>query len=139
MADDLFRIGTDLVTDFPLLKDILPNYKKPVAPDWTFQPFSAAIKLGNGKLKGQGFGIVKWRWNIAHDTWREALRDYCPSPALSSEVYIFTPVNETASGVKTWKAFQCVMNWTPEDETKGGGKTLGLLIVFTHLVEVAYP
>ncbi len=139
MADNLFRIGTSTGT-FPTLISILPNYGKPIYPDWSYLPFSGVDKLGSAKLRGQGFAVVKWRWNIIHDIHRETLRAYCPSPALSADpVFIYTPVNETSSGAKTWKAFQTVMNWTPEDENKQAGKTLGLIIVFTNLVEVTYP
>lgn len=136
MADNLFRIGTDLETDFDLLTTQLANMQKPITPDWTFQPYATVVRLGSGKTRGQGFPIAKWRWNFMSNTNREILREFCPD--LAADIYIYTPTNETTTGVKTWKAFQGVMNWTPEEESKAGRVTLGLLLIFTHLEEVEY-
>lgn len=131
-----FRIGTSTsVYDFILLTDLLPNYGKPIDPDWSFKPYASVAKLGNGHDKGMGFPSAVWRWNQLHDKQREILRTLCPG--LSSNVYIRTPVNETSSGAKTWKNFQAIMHWTPEDEDKQVGRTLGIVLLFTHLVEVA--
>lgn len=130
-----YRIGTSTdIYEFELLSDILPNHGKPVDPDWSYRPYANSVKLGNGHDKGMGYPSATWRWNQLPDAAREVLRTLCPG--LSSNVYIRTPINETSSGVKTWKTFQAIMHWTPEDEDKQAGRTLGIVVVFTHLVEV---
>lgn len=117
-----------------LLTTLLPNRGMPIDPDYSFKPYAGVKLLGNGKRKGQGFPMAIWRWNRLSDVHRQLLRAFCPD--LSADVFIRTVINETAAGVKTWANFSCIMQWTPEDEDKQAGNTLGMVIQFTHLVAV---
>lgn len=105
----------------------------PLEPDWSYQPFSTSIKLADGTTQGNGFPIIKWRFNQLTLSQRETLRTYCPVPNLSkADVYINTLINETSSGTQTWKTFKCVLNWPTEDEDIQAGRNLGVILVFTH-------
>jgi len=128
-----FSIGlTTSIYDFILLEDLLDQAGD---PDWSFQQYATAIRLGDGTLKGQGFPVAIWRWNFMTNANRDELKDLCPN--LSALIYIRTPTNEIdVYGDLVWGTFQCIMNWTPEDEDKQVNKTLGLIVTFTHLVEV---
>jgi hypothetical protein len=104
-----------------------------IDPDWSFQPYSRSIRLGDGQLKGQGFPIAKWRWNGLSDYNRETLRDFVGSN-LSATVFIRTATNETNSGDIVYKNYEAIMNWSDQDEDFQIDKVLGLILVFTHLV-----
>jgi hypothetical protein len=132
MASD-FMIGTDLVYSFLPLDEILTETQGD--PDWSFQPYSQTQRAGNGQLKGHGFPVAKWRWNAIADIDREALKDFVGAD-LSAELYIRTATNETADGVITFKTFSCILNWPSEDEDFQADKVLGLILIFSHLIEV---
>lgn len=143
MQDDQFKIallstGSD-PTDWTLLTTLLSSAGKLVDPDWSFNPYAKVRISQSGKQHGRGFAIIVWHWNVVTDVQREALRAFCPSPALSAPVYIRTPVNETSSGAKTWGNFQPEMYWPFGDEDKQGGKMLGLTIEFHHAIPVPDP
>lgn len=126
-----FRIGTTL-GGMQTLDSILIA-EGSVDPDWSFQPYSQSIRLGSGQVKGQGFSIAKWRWNIMSDDNREVLRDFV-GDELSATVYIRTATNETIDGEIVYADFQAIMNWPDQDEDFQSDKVLSLIIIFTHLV-----
>lgn len=131
---DTFMIGLEnTVYDLLPLENWLETTDIPIRPDWTFKQYATASKLGDGKLKGQGFPIAVWRWNHMTNANREVFRTFCLD--LSATVYIHTPTNESSAGDLIWKTFQAMMNWTPEDEDKQVDQTIGFILTFTHLIE----
>lgn len=129
-----FKIGTDTSTNFFTLDDLFDE-PYPGDPDWSFQPYSVITRLANGHLQGNGFPIAKWRWNAMNDADRELLKAYVQDD-LSAEVYIKTATNLTSGGVTTFKEYSCIMNWPDTDEDFQADKVIGLILIFTHLVEV---
>jgi hypothetical protein len=128
---DTFQISnTSTLAD---LETVL-NTVFPVSPDWTYKPFSTTVKLANGLTQGNGYPVIKWRFNHIELSHRETLREnFCPVPALSkSSVYIHTPITETDSGALIWKTFKCILNLTIEEEDFQADRDLGLLLTFTH-------
>lgn len=131
-----FMIGlTTSVYDF-LPLDTLLDTTASIDPDWSFQQFSTSIRLGDGTLKGVGFPIAKWRWNIMEDLNRQALKAFVGSD-LSAQLYIRTATNDVDSyGDIVFKSYSCIVNWPDTDEDFQADKVLGLILVFTHLIEV---
>lgn len=128
---DTFGIGTSIsVTDL----DVLLSAITPIEPDWSYRPFSSVVLLQSGISQGNGFPIIKWRFNQIEQSHREILREtYCPVPKLSnSGIYIRTPISETDAGVLIWEIFKCVMNWPTEEEDFQANRELGLVLTFTH-------
>lgn len=131
-----FKIGTaNNVYDFLPLDTVL-NTTDAVDPDWSFQPYSVATRLGNGILHGNGFPIAKWRWNGLVEEHRQTLKDLIGDD-LSAAGYIRTATNEVnVYGDRVYKAFSCIMEWMETDEDVQTDKVLGLIMTFTQLVEV---
>lgn len=131
-----FKIGlTTSVYDFLPLDQFL-NTSQDIDPDWSFQPYSASVRLGDGTLQGNGFPVAKWRWNGMSDAHRQLLKSLVGSN-LSAQVYIQTATNDVdAYDAIVFKTFECIMNWPTEDEDFQADKVLGLILTFTHLVEV---
>jgi hypothetical protein len=128
---DTFQIGaTSSMSD---LETVLGSIV-PVEPDWSYRPFSTNVKLQSGVTQGNGFPVVKWRFNHLSQSDRETLREtYCAVPNLSKTgVYIHTPITETNSGVLIWKTFKCILNWPPEEEDFQADQILGFILTFTH-------
>lgn len=134
MASD-FMIGlTTSIYDFLSLDQVVTETQGD--PDWSYQPFSQAIRTGAGLSKGVGFPIAKWRWNAIADLDREALRAFVGSD-LSAAVCIRTATNEVdVYGAIVFQTFSCVMHWPDTDEDFQADKVLGMILTFTHLVEV---
>lgn len=131
-----FKIGTaNTIYDF-LPLDTLLNTSEGVDPDWSFQPFSTSVRLANGLLRGNGFPIAVWRWNGISLEHRQILRDLIGTD-LSAAMYIRTATNEIdIYDALVYKAYACIMNWPETDEDIQADNTLGLVLTFTHLVEV---
>jgi hypothetical protein len=131
----LFKIGlTTSVYDFLSLDQFLST-SRDIDPDWSFQPFSGSVRLGDGTLFGTGFHVAKWRWNGMEDLHRQTLKELV-SPGLSGPVYIQTATNDVdIYNSIVFKTYACVMNWPTEDEDFQADKVLGLILTFTHLVE----
>lgn len=127
-----FKIATSL-GGLAAIDSILSTQTGDVDPDWSFQPYSQTIRLGNGKTKGQGFPIAKWRWKGFEDVNREVFKTFVTTN-LSNDVYIRTATNETTSGVVVFKRYLCVMNWPSADEDFQADKVLDFVLIFTHMV-----
>ena len=137
-VSDNFYIGTgptDLYDFFPL-SYWLPNGDEPIAPDWTFSPFSETIRLASNNVLGVGFPHASWSWNAIRDENIEILREnFCPYPAASANVYIRTPTLELSGGLYVWKTFACKLIWPIEENREAIGTSLDLTLEFIKLVE----
>jgi hypothetical protein len=117
------------------LDELIGRANIPTDPDASYTPHAEVIKTLSGKTKARGFPSAAWYWAAVTDEQREILRAICPG--ASAEVYIETTTNELdLYGNPEFIQCSAIMHWTPEDEDKQAGNTLGLGIVFTHLVEV---
>ena len=122
MTEDLFRIaslsaGPD-VEDWDQLSTVLNvgTGSEVQLPEWSYVPYQSFDDVLSGDRVGNGFPVVTWRWKALRPQQREVLRSYCPHPALSGWVYIYTPTNETLMGERIWVALKAKMLWMPADE-----------------------
>lgn len=104
------------------------------ALEWEYQPYSRAVVKGNGLKQGLGYPRARWLFKGLRFEQRENLKDFCA--ALSAEVYIRTPTNETTAGARTWDDFSAILNWTESTELVGVNHVENIELVFTHLVAV---
>jgi len=105
-------------------------------PQWSYQPYSVYVTTGGGTRKGLGYPIVKWTFAGLNLKQRESLRGFCTD--VSEPVYIRTPINETTSGARQYKDYDCLMNWTERSELANDGIEVVEMveITFTHCVVV---
>lgn len=104
------------------------------ALEWEYQPYAEAVELASGNVRGLGLPVVTWKFRALRPEQRENLKDFCS--ALSADVYIQTPTNETAAGVRTWKKYQAIMKWTTTYELVGVDYVEDIVLRFAHCVEV---
>lgn len=99
--------------------------------EWEYQPYSASVRLLSGHDLGLGYGRARWSFGGLRPEQRENLKDFCSG--LSAAVYIRTPTNETAAGVRTWGDFSAILHWTVGPELVGLNAVEEVEMVFTHL------
>jgi len=141
MAETTFLIaalatGSD-PDDWTEVQDLLSAASLDVtlrALEWEYQPYSKSVILGDGTQRGLGYPRARWLFKGLRPEQRENLKDFCS--ALSAEVYIRTPTNETAAGVRTWDDFSGILQWTTEPEQVGLNYVEMVELIFTHLVAV---
>lgn len=141
MAETTFLIaalatGSD-PDDWTEVQDLLSAASADItlrALEWEYQPYSKAATLGDGTKRGLGYPRARWLFKGLRPEQRENLKDFIS--ALSAEVYIRTPTNETAAGVRTWDDFSALAHWTEGPELVGVNHVEMIELVFTHLVAV---
>lgn len=141
MADTTFLIaakvtGTD-PDDWSVVSTLLSSVSGDItlrALEWEYQPYAEKVTLGNGQDLGRGYARARWFLRGLRYEQRENLRDFCTG--LSAEVYIRTPTNETAAGVRTWDDFLAIIHWTEGPELVEVNHVSDVEIVFTHLVAI---
>lgn len=103
------------------------------ALEWSFEPYSRYDNLGNGHDKGRGFPVARWTFKGLRLEQRENLRDFCTG--VSANVYIRTPTNETAAGVRIWDDFLGILHWVQRSELASDGLNMVEMVelTFTHL------
>ena len=106
-----------------------------VSPDAGYIPQSDVAKTLSGLSVARGFAAATWRFTALTNAQRQILKSFCPG--LSAEVYIETLTNElTVCDVDEWIQCSAILHWKPGDEEQQAGRTMGLEILFTHLVEI---
>jgi hypothetical protein len=126
-----YKIGATLET----MTDLAALTTQVMYPKTSFTPYSQALPLGSGAVRGGGWATAEWRYNTSGDDYlprdqRDQLRTYCTG--ASAEVYIETPVNDSADQFKTFRA---IMIW-PQEEVKDFGVRREFVIRFQRLIEV---
>lgn len=99
---------------------------------WEYQPYSKVEIVGDGTQFGRGFPRARWLFKGLRPEQRENLKDFIT--ALSADVYIRTPTNETAAGVRVWGDFSGIAHWTAGPELVGLNQVEMVEVTFTHLV-----
>lgn len=128
-----YMMGTNLVTDFETLNDILGTADAE-DPDVTFLPFAAFSDNIDGSRSGLGFPKAVWKWSGREDLKLELLHDFW-NDALSVELYIRTRTNRVdGSGNYIFRTFLCQALWIEREEDKQAGYTLDVELSFRHLV-----
>src|SRR5512139_381898 len=96
-------------------------------PKSTYRPFTEAINLANGRMRGFGRPIASWRWGFITQAMRTQLRTFCT--AKSNSIYIRTRTNEADA----YSVFSTTVIW-PDDEEKQAGRRLNYVLEFRNLV-----
>jgi len=99
------------------------------APHSSFQPYSQAIPLGNGLVRGGGWQVAEWRWGFLTRAQRDQLRTYCTT--ASNTVAICTRTNES----DTYANFSAIMIW-PQEENKDAGRRVPFVVKFQKLTAI---
>jgi hypothetical protein len=108
-----------------------------VNPDAGYIPQSDVAKTLSGLSVARGFAAATWQFTALTNAQRQILRSFCPAPAMSAEVYIETLTNElTVCDVDEFIQCSAILHWRPGDEEQQAGHTMGLEILFSHLVEI---
>lgn len=108
----------------------------PIQPDASYVPQSEVVKTLGGLTYARGFAVATWHWNGLTNAQRAILRAICPNQ--SAEVYIETSTNElTLCNDIEFVQCSAICHWPPGDEEQQSNKTLGLDLLFTHLIEIA--
>ena len=141
MAADTFLIAAKITgsnpDDWTTVESLLASVSGGItlrALEWEYQSYAEKVVLGNGQDLGRGYATARWSFGGLRPEQRENLRDFCTG--LSAEVYIRTPTNETAAGVRTWGDFLAIAHWTEGPELVEVNHVSEPWIAFTHLVAV---
>jgi hypothetical protein len=97
-------------------------------PKSTYRPYTEAVTLASGKLRGLGRPVALWQWGFITRAMRDKLRTYCTGK--SAAVYIRTRTNESSDAYST---FSAVMMW-PDDEDKQTGRRVNFAVDFKNIV-----
>jgi hypothetical protein len=126
-----FSIGTTQAT-----LTNLANLTTPVPePKSTYRPYADVKPLASGGVRGVGFPVATWYWDILTRAQRDQLRIFCSGQ--SAAVWIRT---KTMDSSDTYRLYQAVMVWaTQEEEREMGHRRTQLQITFQAMVEVAEP
>jgi hypothetical protein len=92
---------------------------------------SSRRNIISGHTKALGAPWCEWHWDFCKLEWRDALRAFCPAPAISATVYIETRIHEEDE----FDVFTAIMEW-PEEEDKDSGRRMDFNIKFKHLIAV---
>lgn len=101
------------------------------APNYTFKPYSKQIQVGDGTVRGAGWTVGTWVWDVMTDTQRDWLRTYIP--AQSAELYIQT---HTMDYNVTPNIYTCVGVWPIDTETHDATRRMKFEIKFQRMVKV---
>ena len=97
-------------------------------PRSEYQPYTEAVSLGDGTVRGAGAPFAKWLWDYLPQDQRDILRTYCTD--ASAEIYIET---RTVDTLDVWDQFSAVMVW-PTQEQRENFVRLEFAIEFRYLV-----
>jgi hypothetical protein len=120
---DAYKIGTSLVGMVTLDSLGIPD------PKGIYRPYTEAVNLGDGTVRGAGYPTAEWQWGFLTQTQREALRDYCAG--ASASVYIETTTTENSD---EYKDFLAVMIWPEEEERTSAMRRLEFSVQFRQMV-----
>jgi len=80
-------------------------------PKFTYKPYSKQIVLGDGSVRGAGWAVASWSWDVMSRTQRDWLRAYCTGQ--SSDVWIRTKTLDSSDAYVVRRA---VMIWPIDSE-----------------------
>ncbi len=97
-------------------------------PRGLFTPFTQAVTLGDGSVRGAGWKAAEWKWGFVTRAQRDILRAYCPG--ASAEVFIST---RSVDSSDAYGVFRARMLW-PQQEEPQAGRRLDFSIKFQGLI-----
>lgn len=128
-----YQIGVTSGSMVKLENLVVSGSSVPVAyPKSTFQPYSSEQKLVSGLVRGVGYPVAVWIWNVITREERDALRTFCPGK--SANVFIRTKTMDSADSYHTYSA---VMVWNTKEETRDTQRRTEFKITFQTLVLIS--
>ncbi len=110
----------------------LENLATPVDyPKGTFTPYSEEMPMVSGIVRGVGYPVATWNWNVLTRSQRDMLRTFCPGK--SAFVYIRT---KTMDSSDSYANYYGVMVWPTQQEERDTERRMNLSITFKYLVAV---
>lgn len=96
-----------------------------------FQPYGRVYTLATGETVGDGFPVIRWRFELISSAGLQELRDLCPG--ASRELFITTRKDD-----ETFGTFQAIMHWplTAMGRRTFRGYYRDFEIEFTHAQEI---
>jgi len=124
-----FKIGTTLlgIASLDGLTVAVPD------PRSTYEPYTKALALGNGTVRGGGWRAATWHWDVISRAQADQLRAFCSG--ASAVVFIRTRTNASTD---QFKIYQAVMIW-PLPEMRDFTRRTDFNIRFQAMVEQAEP
>jgi hypothetical protein len=120
-----FKIGTTLGG-----MTLLSALATPVEwPKSTYMPYADVQTLISGLVRGVGFPIATWSWEVITRPQRDMLRTFCPGS--SANVYIHT---KTMDFSDSYDDFAAVMIWPTLEEEHDSQRRINFKIDFRFLV-----
>lgn len=101
------------------------------APKGVFLPYSQALDLGDGSLRGAGWASAEWRWGFLTLAQRNSLRALVTG--ASRQVVIYTTTNESSDAY----AFYLAQALWPQAEERDAGRRRNFTLRFRALVGLA--
>jgi hypothetical protein len=99
-----------------------------VAPKFTYKPYSKMILLGSGSMRGAGWTVASWIWDVISSTQRDWLRTFIPG--ASADVWIRT---RTFDSNRSYVTRRATAIWPIESEEQDTGRRLKFEIKFQNL------
>lgn len=118
-----YEIGTTYggMTNVESLTTALP------APRSTIQEFSQSVELASAGVRGAGWPVATWTWDILEQDQWDQIRTFCSGQ--SADVYIKTRKQDG-----TYQVYTATMV-RPGQVRKDSGRVLDLVVEFRNLVE----
>jgi len=103
------------------------------APKGVFQPYTIALPLEDGGVRGGGWKKAVWKWSFVTQAQRDTLRAYCPG--ASADVYIKT---RTVDNADAYAIYSAKMLWPgPDPEQRDALRRIDFELTFQALI--AWP
>jgi len=118
-----FKIGTTLggITN---LESLSPAVRPPRS---TFKPAAEQRKLASGLVRGLGWPVATWTWDVISRAERDKLRTFCTT--TSATVYIRTKQMDS----DTYANYKAVMVWPTDSEERAADSRVNFTITFQAL------
>lgn len=100
-------------------------------PKGFYRPYSEEKQLISGLVRGVGYPVATWQWDVLPRAERDMLRTFCPGQ--SANVYIRTKTMDSSDSYANYAA---VMVWPTQEEQRDFQRRTVFKIEFRFLVAV---
>lgn len=100
-------------------------------PKGFYRPYAEEKQLVSGLVRGVGYPVAIWQWDVIPRAERDMLRTFCPGQ--SANVYIRT---KTLDSSDSYANFYAVMVWPIQDEQRDVQRRTTFKIEFRFLVSL---
>lgn len=103
------------------------------APKAEYQPYTEAVELGDGSVRGWGLPVAILRWGFLAQEHRDTLRAYCTG--ASAPVWVRLNTTDNAD---EWRTFYAIMVW-PMAEQRDTERRMNFDLLFKQMIIQAEP